>query len=82
MLNRKSSAEAASRHLIELVPIEGPPVLEEHFFADGTWHITLSYRPPHVNGNNGHHPTRELKSFSIDGRTGEVISMKIRAVAG
>jgi hypothetical protein len=76
MLNRSTAAENASRHLAELVPLAGSPVLEEHFLHEGIWQITLSYFPasPHANGS----ATREYKSFAIDGRTGEVLSMKIR----
>jgi hypothetical protein len=62
------------------MPLHGAPVLEEHFFTDGVWQITLSYYPvvpsAHVNGAP---PKREFKSFAIDGRSGEVLSMKIRA---
>ena len=87
MLNRKAAAENASKHLAELVPIEGTPVVEEHFLTDGVWQITLSYvpamsGPPTSNGNgNGHSHghDREFKSFTIDGRTGEVLAMKMRS---
>jgi hypothetical protein len=77
MLNRKSAADHASKHLAELVPIEGTPVVEEHFLNDGIWQITLSYTPAGVR-NNGTVTAREYKVFTIDGRTGEVLSMKIR----
>ena len=84
MLNRKSAAEAASKHLMDLIPVEGTPVLEEHFFVDGLWQITLSYKPAaatHAAGSsNGSAQKREYKSFAIDGRSGEVISMKIRTM--
>ena len=80
MLNRKAAVETASKHLTELVPVEGAPVLEEHYFADGVWQITLSYRPALPGpSSNGTGPHREFKSFAIDGRSGEVLSMKIRA---
>ena len=45
MLNRTAAVESATRHLTELVPIEGAPVVEEHFINDGVWQITLSYLP-------------------------------------
>ena len=78
MLNRTTAAENASKHLAELVPIVGTPVVEEHFLTDGVWQITLSFVPVGAQSNNGHGPAREFKSFSIDGRSGEILSMKIR----
>ena len=81
MLNRSSAAENATRHLKELVPIEGEPIVEEHFLHDGVWQITLSYAPAgvHVNGSG---PIKEYKAFAIDGRSGEILSMKIRNPKG
>jgi hypothetical protein len=81
MLNRKTAAENAAKHLAELVPIEGTPVVEEHFLNDGIWQITLSYIPAGVR-NNGAMTAREYKAFTIDGRTGEILSMKIRNPKG
>jgi hypothetical protein len=78
MLNRKAATENAAKHLAELVPITGTPVVEEHYFVDGVWQITLSYTPVLV-ARNGEVHLKEYKSFAIDGRSGEVISMKIRA---
>ena len=80
LLNRKSAAEHAMKHLVELIPVNGSPVLEEYFVKDDVWHITLSYRPADTGAHNGHTATKEYKAFAIDARTGEVISMKIRAV--
>ena len=77
MLNRNAAAENATKHLIELVPVEGVPVVEEHFLHEGVWQITLSYLPAGSRAN-GAHPPKEYKSFAVDGRTGEVLSMKIR----
>lgn len=82
MLNRKAAADTASKHLIELVPTSGAPVLEEYFYADGVWQITLSYLPASTHANNGSDVAKEYKSFAIDGRSGEIISMKIRSVKG
>ena len=81
MLNRKAAAENAIKHLAELVPIEGTPVVEEHFLTDGVWQITLSYLPAiaGVPSNNGHGPAREFKAFAVDGRTGEILAMKMRS---
>ncbi|MGH7944901.1 MAG: hypothetical protein ACREH8_06505 [Opitutaceae bacterium] len=81
MLNRNTAAENAAKHLTELVPIEGPPVVEEHYLHEGVWQITLSYLPagPRVNGVSH---AREYKAFAIDGRSGEVLSMKIRNPKG
>jgi hypothetical protein len=78
MLNRKAASDSASKHLIELVPVEGTPLVEEHFFADGVWQITLSFTPA-VSSPRAAAPGKEYKSFAIDGRTGEVLSMKIRS---
>ena len=80
MLNRKTAAENATKHLGELIPIDGTPVVEEHYLTDGVWQITLSYVPAMtgVQTSNGHGPLREFKSFSVDARTGEVLAMKIR----
>jgi hypothetical protein len=78
MLNRVTAAENASKHLAELIPVEGAPVVEEHFLADGVWQITLSYVPAGVSAN-GHGVVKEYKAFAVDGRTGEVLSMKIRS---
>lgn len=77
MLNRVAAAENALKHLVELVPVEGTPVVEEHFLNDGVWHITLSYLPAEPR-SNGAVTAKEYKSFAIDGRSGEVLSMKIR----
>lgn len=81
MLNRKTATETASKHLSELIPLAGGPVLEEYYFADGVWQITLSYTPstPAPNGHGSGH-SKEFKSFAIDGRSGEIISMKIRSL--
>jgi hypothetical protein len=81
MLNRTAAVESATRHLTELVPIEGAPVVEEHFINDGVWQITLSYLPAGVHAN-GTPPSREYKAFAVDGRSGEVLSMKIRNPKG
>ena len=78
-LNRHSAAEHAVKHLTELIPIVGTPVLEEHFLDDGTWHITLSYVPAATGAQNGHAAAKEYKSITIDSRSGEVLSMKIRS---
>lgn len=81
MVNRKAAAEIAAKHLTELIPIEGTPVLEEHFFSDDIWQITLSYKPAlPLHAVNGNAYRREFKSFAIDGRSGEVLSMKIRVM--
>lgn len=83
MLTRKAAVETAANHLAELVPTQGPPVLEEYFFSDGIWNITLSYHgsaAPGADGANGSNSLKEYKSFAIDGRTGEVLSMKIRSL--
>ena len=77
MLNRIAAAESATKHLTELVAIEGSPVVEEHFITDGVWQITLSYTPAGVH-TNGSGVVREYKVFTVDGRSGEVLSMKIR----
>jgi hypothetical protein len=81
MLNRVAAAENALKHLIELVPVEGTPVVEEHFLNDGVWQITLSYLPagPRLNGTP---IAKEYKTFAVDGRSGEVLSMKIRNPRG
>ena len=81
MLNRIAATESATRHLTELIPIEGSPVLEEHFIHDGVWQITLSYMPRGAH-TNGTAPGREYKAFTVDGRSGEVLSMKIRNPKG
>ncbi len=81
MLNRAAAAENATRHLTELIPVEGAPVVEEHFITDGVWQITLSYLPSSARVN-GTAPPREYKAFTIDGRSGEVLSMKIRSPKG
>ena len=81
MLNRIAAAESATKHLTELVPVEGSPVVEEHFINDGVWQITLSYVPAGIR-TNGSAGTKEYKSFAIDGRSGEVLSMKIRNPKG
>ena len=80
MLNRKAAAENAFKHLAELVPLEGTPVVEEHFLSDGIWQITLSYFPAAPSATNGSTHAKEYKAFAVDGRTGEVLSMKIRAL--
>jgi hypothetical protein len=77
MLTRNAAAANATKHLTELIPIEGSPVVEEHFLTDGIWQITLSYFPAAAPVNGSGH-VREYKAFTIDGRSGEVISMKIR----
>jgi hypothetical protein len=79
MLNRKDATDTACKHLVGLIPVEGTPILEEHFFADGIWQITLSYKPSGSASANGTGVTKEYKSFSVDGRTGEVLSMRIRS---
>lgn len=79
MLNRTAAVESASKHLSEMVPLEGRPLVEEHFLLDGVWQITLSYFPAHAQPN-GTSVTKEYKSFAIDGRSGEVLSMKIRTL--
>ena len=81
MLNRITAAENASRHLTALIPIEGTPVVEEHFLSDGVWQITLSYLPAGAH-SNGSPAAKEYKSLSIDSRSGEVLSMKIRNPKG
>ena len=78
MLNRNAAAENAVKHLTELVPTAGSPVVEEHFFNDGLWQITLSYTP--ATPGNGNATAKAYKTFSIDGRSGEVLSMKIRVL--
>lgn len=83
MLNRKAASDAAVRHLAELVPIVSAPIVEEYFFADGVWQITLGYSPAGMgNGSplEGATPAKEYKTFAIDGRSGEIISMKIRSL--
>jgi hypothetical protein len=77
MLNRSAAVESASKHLKEMLPIEGAPLVEEHFLLDGVWQITLSYIPSQVHPNGASLP-KEYKSFAIDGRSGEILSMKIR----
>jgi hypothetical protein len=77
MLNRITAAENATKHLATLIPIEGTPVVEEHFLADGVWQITLSYIPAGAH-SNGSPVVKEYKALAIDGRSGEVLSMKIR----
>ena len=81
MLNRTAAADHATKHLLDLVPIDGAPVLEEHFITDGIWQITLSYVPAGARINGSAAP-KEYKSFTIDGRSGEVLSMKIRSPKG
>lgn len=81
MLNRTAAVESASRHLTELVPLDGIPVVEEHYLDNGIWQITLSYaplRPPGAHGSNGAVVAKDYKTFAVDGKTGEVLSMKIR----
>ena len=79
MLNRAAAVESASRHLKETLPIEGAPLVEEHFLLEGVWQITLSYVPAHVHPNGASLP-KEYKAFTIDSRSGEVLSMKIRTL--
>ena len=79
-LNRNAAVEHAVKHLKEFIPVNGSPVLEEHFTKDDVWHITLSYVPA-AGGQNGHVVAREYKAFAIDARSGEVLSMKIRAIS-
>jgi hypothetical protein len=81
MLNRTTAAENATKHLRDLIPIDGAPVVEEHFMSDGLWQITLSYIPAGPR-SNGMSVTKEYKAFTIDGRSGEVLSMKIRNPKG
>ena len=81
MLSRSAAAENAAKHLTELVPVQGAPVVEEHYLHDGVWQITLSYIPADA-PPNGATLTKEMKTFAIDGRTGEVLSMKIRNLKG
>ena len=78
MLNRKTAAESAIKHLAELISVEGSPVVEEHFQHEGAWQITLSYVPADLQAKNGTAAAKEYKAFVIDGRSGEVLSMKIR----
>ena len=80
LLNRKSAAEHAMKHLAELIPMSGSPVLEEYFVKDDVWHITLSYNPTGAGTQNGHSAAKEYKAFAIDARTSEILSMKIRSV--
>jgi hypothetical protein len=80
LLNRKSATDHAVKHLTELIPVSGSPVLEEHFVKDDIWHITLSYLPAGTGTQNGHAAAKEYKTLTVDARTGEVLSMKIRAV--
>lgn len=80
LLNRKSATDHAVKHLTELIPVSGSPVLEEHFVQDGIWHITLSYLPTGAGSDHGHAADKEFKAITVDARTGEVLSMKIRAV--
>ena len=77
LLNRKSAAEQAVKHLKELIPVNGSPLLEEHFTKDDIWHITLSYQC--AGTPNGVSAGKEYKSLAIDARTGEVLSMRIRS---
>jgi hypothetical protein len=79
MLNRKTAAEHAVHHLTELVPIAGAPVVEEHYVQDGVWQITLSYVSKDARPNAAILEAREYKTFAVDGRSGEVLSMKIRS---
>lgn len=81
MLSRIEAAESASRHLAELVPLENSPVVEEHFMDGEIWQITLSYIPAGLS-TNGNVVAKEYKSFAIDARSGEVLSMKIRHLKG
>jgi hypothetical protein len=80
LLNRKAAVEHAVKHLTELIPVNGSPVLEEHFVKDDIWHITLSYVPAGAGTHNGHAAAKEYKAFAVDARSGEVLSMKIRAI--
>ena len=81
MLNRIAATESATKHLTDLVAVEGSPVVEEHFISDGVWQITLSYVPAGVRAN-GSGVAKEYKAFAVDGRSGEVLSMKIRNPKG
>jgi hypothetical protein len=81
MLNRITAAENATKHLAALIPIEGTPVVEEHFLSDGVWQITLSYIPAGAHPN-GSAVAKEYKALAVDGRSGEVLSMKIRNPKG
>ena len=78
LLNRKTATDHAVKHLTELISLSASPVLEEHFVQDGIWHITLSYLP--AGAQNGHAAGKEYKALTVDARTGEVLSMKIRTV--
>ena len=80
LLNRNSAVEHAVKHLTELVPVNGSPVLEEHFAKDDIWHITLSFLRAGAPTQNGHAGAKEYKALAVDARTGEVLSMKIRAI--
>jgi hypothetical protein len=80
-LTRNAAVEHAVKHLKELIPVNGSPVLEEHFAKDDVWHITLSYVMAGSGGHNGHAAAREYKAFAIDARSGEVLSMKIRTIS-
>jgi hypothetical protein len=55
-------------------------VLEEYFFVDGVWQITLGYTSAGPHAANGVSPVKEYKAFAIDGRSGEILSMKIRTL--
>ena len=78
-LAKKIMAEhRAGKHLVELVPLAGSPVVEEHFHRDGIWQITLSYIPA-GNSSNGAHSPREYKAFEIDAKSGDVLAMKMRS---
>lgn len=79
-LNRKAAADHAAKHLCELVPVVGTPVVEEHFQHDGFWQITLSFVPGGAGTPAGHGARKEFKTFTIDARTGEVVAMKIRSI--
>jgi hypothetical protein len=80
MLTRKTATETAAKHLTELIPLAGIPVLEEYFYADGVWQITLGYMAAVPHASNGVAPVKEYKAFAIDGRSGEILSMKIRTL--
>jgi hypothetical protein len=79
LLTAKQAASAAARYLVDLIELPTKPMLEEIELSDDrdNWLLTLSYPSPNspyaVFGGN-----KDFKTFEVDRRTGEVLSMKIR----
>jgi hypothetical protein len=82
MITVKEAVSAATRFAREMYGQNLDLLLEEvDRELDGSWLITLSFLPQTGNALAALASKRSYKIFQVDAETGEVRSMKIRAVA-